>query len=168
MDDERKKHVENIELLKHHQKLREKLKKTEDELFRIFHYMIFWPQGYKIENPETGKRQNPKITFGPGGRGSRSFSMTMTREDLDQSYTFIFMTRSIRTLPESKAGKNWKLRKKYDYQEDTYTEPHDCVVGNFGFRVIELVESDVEGLDVTQIPHEAIVTVTKQYAENCL
>ncbi|RLG95471.1 hypothetical protein DRO27_03680 [Candidatus Bathyarchaeota archaeon] len=160
------KNMDNMEAL------RKRQGELMSELKRCLHYACFWPEAYKTPNAKTGKQENPKISFESApGFGSGGFSITFTREDLDESHTFTFKTRCTRTKKlhhSEEAPEGWKEKTQYSSGDITYIEPHDIVVGTWGRRVVELIESTIEGLDVSEIPHEAVVAVTKQYAEQCL
>jgi hypothetical protein len=163
MDAERQTQIDTLNNLKKLQQLRVEQARLEAELCRCLHFSVFWPRGYTTPTKD-GKKQNPKIRFQSDPEFGLKVTMTMTREDLNESHSFIFRTR----VPIRKAFMSEDVPpgwREVRQRGGVYQEPHDVIVGVYGRRVVELVESDVADLDVSGIPHESVVAVTKNYLE---
>jgi hypothetical protein len=163
MDAERQKMLDTLVLYKELEEKREQLRKTEDELKRVLHFMCFWPKGYQTKNPETGKPENPKIKFEtqPGTiRLGSKFWFTMSREDLGESRTFWFKVRRPKTERVQDDRYTNRVMKTVFLEKPTIgTGLHSWVV--------ELIRTDDPDLeDLSDIPQEAIADVCGNFIRN--
>ena len=147
----------------------QRTKQTEvmAELKQCLYHMVFWPEGHQTPNPETDKAENPKLTWSGGpGYPFRNFSLCMRRLDLGESRAFFFKLRSTRTLPEDKAPKHWKCTTPdWSTKQRVSVEPPDVHV-RFSKFIIELIKIEGGKVVPSDIPHDAVVAVTKKYIED--
>lgn len=158
--------IKCIDTMNHLEELRIEQTRVMLEMKRCFHFMVFWPEGYRKLNAK-GETENPKLTYtsGPGHPFLR-FTLRMEREDLGESRTFHFKLRSTRRIPEADAPGHWKcITPDYSSAQRMSVEPPDVHVSYSKFIILlESIEGE-DGLDPKDIPHECVVAVTKNFIE---